>query len=109
MTVKGKLFAGLGIILLMVIVMGGMGIWNTMRSLQLIEALGASSRGTVQLADAQNALWQLRYGFPQFMLYTDKGSRDKIVADERRWYKEIDDNLAAFRQGRRSAEELAAL
>jgi methyl-accepting chemotaxis protein len=109
MTVKSKLVTGLGIILLMVITMGGAGIWNTMRSLQLIEELGASSRGAVQLANAQNALWQLRYGFPQFMLYNDKEARDKIVADEAKWYKEIDDNLAAFKKGRHSAEELAAL
>ncbi len=109
MTVKGKLVTGLGIILLMVMVVGGVGIWNMMRSLQLIDAVGASSRGAVQLANAQNALWQLRYGFPQFILYTDKTARDKIVADERRWNKEIDDNLAAFRSGQHTAEEMAGL
>ena len=109
MTVKGKQVAGQGIILLMVMVMGGAGIWNTMRTAQLAGELGASTWGAVQLANAQNALWQLRFGIPQFILYTDKGARDKIVADEVRWYKEIDDNLAAFRKGRRSAEELAAL
>ncbi len=109
MTVKGKQVAGQGIILLMVMVMGGVGIWNTMRTSQLAGELGSSTWGAVQLANAQNALWQLRFGIPQFILYTDKGARDKIVADEVRWYKEIDDNLAAFRKGRHSVEELAAL
>ncbi|MEQ1772741.1 MAG: methyl-accepting chemotaxis protein [Burkholderiales bacterium] len=109
MTVNRKLFVGLGVILLTVIVLGGSGIWNMMRSLQLIEAVGASARETMQLANAQNALWQLRYGIPQFILFTDKTARDRIVADEVRWYKEIDENLSAFRSGHHNAEEMAAL
>ena len=76
----------------------------------VIEELGASNtRGAVQLASAQNALWQLRYGFPQFMVLTDKAARDKIVADEAKWYKEIDDNIAAFKKSSHSPEEVAAL
>ena len=110
MTVRSKLFAGLGIILLMVIAMGSVGIWNTVRASRVIEELGASNtRGAVQLASAQNALWQLRYGFPQFMVLTDKAARDKIVADEAKWYKEIDDNIAAFKKSSHSPEEVAAL
>ena len=63
-------------------------------------------KGAVQLASAQNALWQLRYGFPQFMVLTDKAARDKIVADEAKWYKEIDDNIAAFKKSSHSPEEI---
>jgi len=109
MTVKNKLLMGLGTILFMVIVVGGAGIWNMMRSSAWLEAVGASSRGTMQLANAQNALWQLRYGIMEFIRFTDKTARDKIVSDEARWYREIDANLAAFRQAHQGAEETARL
>lgn len=88
---------------------GGVGIWITMRSLNFIEDIADTERGTMQLANAQNALWQLRYSIEQFILYTDKGARDKIVADDAKWYKDIDSDLAAFKAGQRSPEELAAL
>ena len=109
MTVRGKLVAGLGIVLLMVLAMSAVGVWNTVRSVQLINDLGTNSSGAVQLATAQDALWHLRYGVQQYVLFTEKGARDKIVADERRWYKVIDDNLATFKKDKRSTEELTAL
>jgi methyl-accepting chemotaxis protein len=110
MTVKGKLFLGLGIILFMVISVSGVGVWSTIRFTHLIEELGSTNtQGAVQLANAQSALWQLRYGFPQFMVLTDKAARDKIVADEAKWYKELEENIEAFRKGNRSADEKAAL
>jgi methyl-accepting chemotaxis protein len=110
MTVKRKLATGLGIILLLVIALTGVGVWSTVRFTHLIEELGSTNtQGAVQLASAQNALWQLRYGFPQFMVLTDKAARDKIVTDEAKLYKELEDSMDAFRKGNRSAEEKAAL
>ena len=109
MNVKNKLIAGLGTILLISSLMGGVGIWNTMRSSRFIDDIADSARGTLQLANSQNALWQLLYSIQQFILYTDKGARDKIVADDAKWYKEIDDNLVAFKAGQRSPEELTSL
>lgn len=110
MTVKGRLIAGLGAIFLLVVATGGMGIWNTVRSAQVIDELGSTNtRGAVLLANAQNALWQLRYATPQFMVLSGKGARDKIVADEAKWFKEIDENLVAFGKGNRSADELAVI
>jgi methyl-accepting chemotaxis protein len=64
--------------------------------------------GAVSLANAQNALWQLRYGFPQYLV-VGPDDRAKIVADEATWYQVIDENLAAYTAGERTAEELAAL
>jgi hypothetical protein len=56
------------------------------------ERLYQDARGAVLLADAQNALWQLGYGFPQF---GDATARATIVADESKWYKQISDELDA--------------
>ena len=41
------------------------------------ERLNHSTQGAVLLAEAQSALWQLRYGFPQFMV-GDAGARAAI-------------------------------
>ena len=61
MTVRGKLFVGLGAILLMVVATGGMGIYNTLRFTRVVQELGSvNTQGALQLANAQNALWQLR-------------------------------------------------
>ena len=61
MTVRGKLFVGLGAILLMVVATGGMGIYITLRFTRVVQELGSvNTQGALQLANAQNALWQLR-------------------------------------------------
>jgi methyl-accepting chemotaxis protein len=110
MTVKGKLITGLGIVLILMFAIGGVGVWNTKRSKALIEDLGTTNtRGAVQLAQAQTALWQLRYATPQFIVLTGKAARDKIIAEETKWNKEIDDSLAAFKKGKHGTETLASL
>src|SRR5262249_17491537 len=62
----------------------------------------------VRLASAQDALWQLRYGFPQFMV-SNAEVRARIVADEAKWAKTIDEELTAYARGQRAPEETAAL
>jgi methyl-accepting chemotaxis protein len=109
MTVRHRLLTGLGAILLMVMVLGATGIWNMTQSLKSVETIGANVRSTTQLANAQNALWQLRFSVQQFILFADQGARDKIIADEGRLYKEFDGNLTAFGSGDRGAQEIAAL
>lgn len=69
---------------------------------------GNSLDGALHLSDAQNALWQLRYEFPQYLVLGPE-DRAKIVADEATWYKQIDESMAAYEAGDRTPEELAAL
>jgi hypothetical protein len=64
--------------------------------------------GAVQLANSMDALWRLRYGFPQFMVL-GKEDRERIVAEEPKWYGIIDENLSAYAAGERSEEERTAL
>lgn len=64
--------------------------------------------GAVQLADSMDALWRLRYGFPQFMVL-GKEERERIVSEEPKWYRIIDENLAAYAAAGRSDEERQAL
>ncbi len=110
MTIRKKLLAGLATMMLMVALMGGTGIYNTLRFKSTVQDLGtANTLGAVQLANAQNALWQLRYATPQFVVLTDKAARDKIINDEIKWAKEIESNLALFLAAERTPAELAAL
>lgn len=64
--------------------------------------------GTIQLAEAESALWQLRYGFPQFMI-GDAATQRRILEEEPKWYALIAGRLDAYEKRRRSDEELQAL
>ena len=48
--------------------------------------------GAMQLASAMDALWKLRYGFPQFMVLGLE-DRERILAEEPKLYAQIEDNL----------------
>ena len=100
-----KLYMGFGFMLLLLIVMSVVA-WRNATLAQDIYA--DRVRSAVFLANAQNALWQLRYGFPQFMVMDDKG-RQKIIDDEPKFHKEVNDNIKAFTAGNRTPEEQEAL
>lgn len=50
---------------------------------------------TVALAEAESALWQLRYGLPQFMV-GDAEARQRIIADEKKWYAVVESRLEIY-------------
>ena len=83
-------------------------LYNTAQARKNYQSLYHNTRGAVLLADAQNALWQLRYGFPQFMV-GDAAARAVIVADESKWYKQINDALEAYASLNLSDEEKRVL
>jgi methyl-accepting chemotaxis protein len=66
-------------------------------------------QGTVALANAQDALWQLRYGFPQFLALTKDEDKQKIANDEPRLYAIFNENIALYRGLDLSPEERTAL
>jgi methyl-accepting chemotaxis protein len=64
----------------------------------------------VRLAHATDALWQLRYGFPQFLVQAaDPAARRKIVEDQPRWRGEIDEAIDGYARGNRTEEERRVL
>ncbi|PSB47728.1 chemotaxis protein [Cyanosarcina cf. burmensis CCALA 770] len=63
-------------------------------------------QGALALANSQSALWELRYGFPQFLVQPEK--RADIIATESKLYKVIDKNLEAFKKLDLKPEERAA-
>lgn len=63
---------------------------------------------TVQLAEAESALWQLRYGFPQFMIGCDE-EKQQILAEQDTWCAIIEKRLAEYERVTTNAEERAHL
>src|SRR6266446_2395340 len=104
-SIRTKLFMGFGITLFFVTLLGGTGWWCITTLLSKLQNLHSDS---AQLSTAQNALWQLRYGFPQFMVLGEE-DRKKIVADETKWYKQIEEAIRAYAAGVRTSEEQQAL
>ena len=110
-SLRTKLFSALGFYMIMIIFLGAIGFYYTRDLTSKFDDLANNNlEAAVLLADSQNALWQLRYGFPQFLvLENDPAAREQIVADESKWYEEINKNMAAYAAGARSPEEQEAL
>jgi len=107
-SIRTKLFMGFGITLFFVTILGGTGWWCITTLVSKLQNLHSDSAQLTQLSTAQNALWQLRYGFPQFMVLGEE-DRKKIVADETKWYKQIEEAIHAYAADVRTPEEQQAL
>jgi methyl-accepting chemotaxis protein len=107
-TLKKRLAFGFSVLLVMMGIIGLVG-WQYIRSIARdFEALYKDSvLGAVYLAKAESSLWQLRYGFPQFLVL-GPDERAKIVNDEPKLYKEIEANIGAYGSGNRTSEEKEA-
>ena len=109
LNLRDKLFGGFGAMLILFLVVAFVGWRSTVTfSSEVQDLYDNNLQAAVQLATAQDALWQLRYGFPQFMVLGAE-DRAKIVADEPKLYKVVEDNVAAYGAGRRTAEEKQTL
>ena len=65
-------------------------------------------RTTVQLAEAQSAFWQLRFGRTQFMVEGPEGQQ-RLLEQQGMWYAIIDERLAAYDKAASSADERRTL
>jgi len=109
-TIGSKLFTGFGVMLLLIGAAGAVGWQSTMAlSTRSDDLFRRSVRDTVHLAQAEDALWRLRYGFAQFLVLTVLDDRRKIADDEPKLYAIVNDNVKAYRDGAVAPEERAAL
>jgi len=58
-------------------------------------AYATHMRATLQLAEAESALWQLRYGLPEFMLASAE-EQQRILGAQDHWYAIVEAKLAAY-------------
>jgi methyl-accepting chemotaxis protein len=108
MSIRGKLLTSFGALLVLLLGVGGVGWYSSHRLEQQAAGLYHDNvRGAVALGAAQSALWELRYGFPQFMASPD--TRQGILDAEPKLYQRIDEALAAYSAGDITAAERAAL
>jgi methyl-accepting chemotaxis protein len=108
MSIRAKLLVAFGVVLTL---LGGVGLAGrqaTARMSAQAEQLYENNvEAAVQLGAAQSALWELRYGFPQFIVAPEK--RQEILDSQAKFYTVIDDNLRRYAAGRRTPEERKAL
>jgi methyl-accepting chemotaxis protein len=71
----------------------------------LIQATRSSNIG---LVNAQNAMWELRFGIANFMTGSEE-ARKKIVGDEAKWSGMVKDSLDAYAAKQLTAQEQASL
>lgn len=93
LTIRQRLFAGFAVVLAALI---GMGIFAYVQINALEQTIQETQGKEALLGRAESALWEARYGFPQFLVLTDAENRKKIVDAEPRLYKTLEDNLKAY-------------
>ena len=68
--IRKKLLASYGVIVLLLGIFGSIGWLNTRDLSTEFDSLYKDHlQAAVNLANAESALWQLRYGFPQFLVW----------------------------------------
>jgi methyl-accepting chemotaxis protein len=101
---------GFGTLILLLLLVGGFGLLQISRltsQLAELEAYGLNT-GTY-VGRAESALWELRYALPQFVLQPDEALRRQIVEAEPRWTRAVEENMAAYSAGKRTADEMKLL
>jgi methyl-accepting chemotaxis protein len=108
MSIRAKLLAAFGVVLAMLVAGGLLGYLSS----RSVEENGSqlyenNVRGAVSLGIAQSALWELRYGFPQFIAVPEL--RQSIIDAEPKLYETIDSAIASYSAGGRTPAERAAI
>jgi methyl-accepting chemotaxis protein len=105
--IRQKLLAGFAALIVALLVVGG---YSYQQVSKLERVIAESTSEEALVGRAQSALWELRYGFPQFLVLTDAESRKKIIDSEPRLYKVLEDNMKTYAQAAGlTPAELAAL
>ncbi len=108
--IGARLTLGFGLVLLIALLMGMSGVYNARQFSDDVTRLeNGNTKGATELADAQSALWQLRWDVAQFIAVSDPAERRKLIDDGPVQRKIVEENLDRFAATTRSAEELEAL
>ena len=105
MTISGKLRVSV-LVLLALVAAAGLVAWQ--QSMLIRQLFRDAQSATVSLANAERAMWELRFGIANFP-GADEAGRQKILDATAKWVDAVKTNVAAYGSGARSAEEQAAL
>jgi methyl-accepting chemotaxis protein WspA len=99
-----KVSAAFAAVLAFIIAMGAAGYLSLSRLSTEVEVLYATDTvGSTLLADAQDAMWQLRYGVSQFIAVPS--ARENIIQDSPKIYSRLEESLKRYGSGKTSTEE----
>jgi methyl-accepting chemotaxis protein WspA len=99
-----KVGLGFATVLAFIIAMGVASYRSLSSLLAEVEVLYATDTvGSTLLGDAQDAMWQLRYGVSQFIAVPS--ARENIIQDSPRIYSRLEAALKQYSSGKTSAEE----
>ena len=103
-----QLAMGFGLMVLLVLISSVVTWFETSQSAARAHEARYNTVGAVALADAQSALWQLRYGFPQFMV-SDEAGRKKISEEEPKLKALVDKAMDTYAASNPTADEKKSL
>lgn len=110
MTVKARMRLLEVVMVLFTVVIGLIGLLSAVSlSSKLDEINTGGVLATRYLANAQDAMWQLRYGISQYLAVPDPEKRKKIIDESPKWFGLMDENLKMYSVGDLSAEAKSAL
>lgn len=93
---RGRVGRLLGFLLLLTAIVGGAGVFFVrMLAREFSQLASENLQASVQLSNAERALWNLRFALPNYVL-TDAKGRQAINASAAGYIQEARDNLAAF-------------
>ncbi|HSN22070.1 MAG TPA: methyl-accepting chemotaxis protein [Usitatibacter sp.] len=108
--IGGRLALGFGLVLAITLVIGGVAIYNASYFSRQVLHLGSNNtKGAAYLADAQSALWQLRWDVAQYIAVSDPAERRKLADNGPVQQEIVEENLRRFEATQRTPEEMAAL
>ena len=107
-SLAAKLYLGLGLIGALLALAGSLLVSLTRTAEASLESQYADAVGGAALAEAQSSLWELRYGFPQFML-ADEAGRKKITDIEPKLRAKIEESFTRYEASKLAADEKKAL
>ncbi|MGZ3746081.1 MAG: HAMP domain-containing methyl-accepting chemotaxis protein [Pseudobdellovibrionaceae bacterium] len=104
-SLRSKLLLGFGVVVIGSAVMGGVA-WSYFKSFsEDFNALYEENvKSSIYLSDAQSALWELRFGIANFMVWAPE-ERMKIPEAQTKWYEQIERNMKAYELVARTEEE----
>ncbi len=109
MRIGARLSIGFGLVLLITVVTGLVGLFNSGRFSDQVAALRDNTKGATQLADAESALWRLRWDVAQFIAVPDAEERRRLVDDGPVQNRIVEESLRGFERAPRSSDEIAAV
>ena len=110
--IREKLFGGFGVVLALLLIVGFIGLRNTISFAAQFKSLHDDRlEAVLQLAGIQQALYELRLGATGtvYAAAADAAQRAAIKAQDEKWLKQIDDTLRAQDTSNLVDEEKAAI